>query len=72
MVQVSVDFSIVDLDLPFSLLFAVGVTMYVYATLGVLAVIAWQVLFVSVPVILLSIQLQVTMYKNFRIIESLS
>ncbi|KAL9237382.1 hypothetical protein vseg_011936 [Gypsophila vaccaria] len=56
--RVSVDLSIVDLDLPFSLLIAVGVSMNAYATLGVLAVIAWQVLFVSVPVVYLSIRLQ--------------
>ncbi|KAK9663652.1 hypothetical protein RND81_14G106400 [Saponaria officinalis] len=56
--RVSVDFSIVDLDLPFSLLAAIGVTMSAYATLGVLAVIAWQVLFVSVPVIYMLIRLQ--------------
>ncbi|KAL9237378.1 hypothetical protein vseg_011933 [Gypsophila vaccaria] len=56
--RVSVDFSLVDLDLPFSLLVTVGSTLNTYATLGVLAVIAWQVLFVSVPVIYMAIRLQ--------------
>ncbi|KAL2922183.1 ABC transporter C family member 10 [Bienertia sinuspersici] len=56
--RVSSDLSIVDLDVPFSLLFSVAVTMNAYASLGVLAVITWQVLFVSIPVIYIIIQLQ--------------
>lgn len=56
--RVSSDLSIVDLDVPFSLLFAIGATTNAYASLGVLAVITWQVLFVSVPVIYMAVQLQ--------------
>ncbi|XP_074291639.1 ABC transporter C family member 10-like [Silene latifolia] len=56
--RVSVDFSIVDLDLPFSLLFAIGVTMNAYTNMGVLAVIAWQILFVSIPVVYTLFRLQ--------------
>ncbi|KAK2983633.1 hypothetical protein RJ640_023167 [Escallonia rubra] len=56
--RVSVDLSIVDLDLPFSLIFAVGATTNAYANLGVLAVVTWQVLFVSIPVLYLAIRLQ--------------
>ncbi|GMI99648.1 multidrug resistance-associated protein 14, ATP-binding cassette C10 [Hibiscus trionum] len=56
--RVSVDLSIVDLDVPFSLIFACVATMNAYSNLGVLAVVTWQVLFVSVPVIYAAIRLQ--------------
>ncbi|CAN1264239.1 ABC transporter C family member 10 [Linum perenne] len=56
--RVSADLSIVDLDLPFCFIFAVGATSNAYASLGVLAVITWQVLFVSIPMVYLAIRLQ--------------
>ncbi|PON50071.1 ATP-binding cassette containing protein [Parasponia andersonii] len=56
--RVSSDLSIVDLDVPFSLLIAIGASLNVVANLGVLAVITWQVLFVSLPVVYLSFRLQ--------------
>ncbi|XP_022945328.1 ABC transporter C family member 10-like [Cucurbita moschata] len=56
--RVSMDLSIVDLDVPFSLIFAVGATSNAYAALGVLAVITWQVLFISIPTVVLAICLQ--------------
>ncbi|TXG71098.1 hypothetical protein EZV62_006033 [Acer yangbiense] len=56
--RVSSDLSIVDLDVPFSLIFAVGATTNCYTSLGVLAVVVWQVLFVSIPMIYAAIRLQ--------------
>ncbi|XP_010059945.2 ABC transporter C family member 10 [Eucalyptus grandis] len=56
--RVSADLSIVDIDVPFSMVFAVGATGNTYANLGVLAVVTWQVLFVSIPMIYFAIQLQ--------------
>ncbi|XP_050223929.1 ABC transporter C family member 10-like [Mercurialis annua] len=56
--RVSSDLSIVDLDVPFGLVFALGATTNAYANLGVLAVVTWQVLFVSIPMIYLAIRLQ--------------
>nr|UXM19288.1 ATP-binding cassette protein 16 [Fragaria x ananassa] len=56
--RVSADLSIVDLDIPFSLVFACGATINAYSNLGVLAVVTWQVLFVSIPMVFLAIQLQ--------------
>ncbi|KAK9021794.1 hypothetical protein V6N11_011764 [Hibiscus sabdariffa] len=56
--RVSVDLSIVDLDVPFCLIFACVATINAYSNLGVLAVVTWQVLFVSVPVIYAAIRLQ--------------
>ncbi|KAJ1385406.1 P-loop containing nucleoside triphosphate hydrolase, partial [Sesbania bispinosa] len=56
--RVSSDLSIVDLDVPFGLLFAVGATTNCYASLTVLAVVTWQVLFVSIPMIYFAIRLQ--------------
>uniref|UniRef100_A0A2P2IV32 ABC-type xenobiotic transporter n=1 Tax=Rhizophora mucronata TaxID=61149 RepID=A0A2P2IV32_RHIMU len=56
--RVSSDLSIVDLDVPFCLMFAVGATTNAYSNLGVLAVVTWQVLFVSIPMVYLAIRLQ--------------
>lgn len=61
--QVSSDLSIVDIDIPFSLIFAVGASMNALANLGVLAVITWQVLFVSIPTIYLALRLQVRLCR---------
>lgn len=52
--RVSSDLSIVDLDVPFSFVLTVGATINTYSDLGVLAVITWQVLFVSIPRIYLT------------------
>ncbi|KAM7523629.1 hypothetical protein LguiA_013531 [Lonicera macranthoides] len=56
--RVSSDLSIVDLDIPFSLVSALGTTTIAYSNIGVLAFVTWQVLFVSVPMVLLAIYLQ--------------
>ncbi|KAJ9679716.1 hypothetical protein PVL29_021588 [Vitis rotundifolia] len=56
--RISNDLSIVDLDVPFSFVFAFGATTNAYSNLGVLAVVTWQVLFVSIPMIYVAIRLQ--------------
>ncbi|XP_043715641.1 ABC transporter C family member 10-like [Telopea speciosissima] len=56
--RVSSDLSIVDLDVPFSLISTVGATTNACVSLGTLAVVTWQVLFVSLPVICLALCLQ--------------
>ncbi|KAF5179061.1 ABC transporter ATP-binding protein/permease VMR1 [Thalictrum thalictroides] len=56
--RVASDLSIVDLDVPFSLLLSVGATLNTYSNLGVLAVVTWPVLFVSIPMVYLAILLQ--------------
>ncbi|KAG9139010.1 hypothetical protein Leryth_024357 [Lithospermum erythrorhizon] len=56
--RVSQDLSIVDLDIPFSLIFAVQATTNAYSNLAVIAVVTWQVLFVSTPMVYLAICLQ--------------
>ncbi|OWM79612.1 hypothetical protein CDL15_Pgr023024 [Punica granatum] len=56
--RVASDLSIVDLDVPFALIFAVGATTNTYSNLLVLAVITWQVLFVSIPMVYFAIRLQ--------------
>ncbi|KAM3207746.1 hypothetical protein ACQJBY_062800 [Aegilops geniculata] len=55
---VSSDLSIIDLDLPFAFVFSLGDTLNAYSNLGVLVVATWEVLFVSVPMIVLAIRLQ--------------
>ncbi|GFY83440.1 multidrug resistance-associated protein 14 [Actinidia rufa] len=56
--RVSADLSIVDLDVPFSFILCVGATTTFYANLTVLAVVTWQVLFVSIPMVYFAIRLQ--------------
>ncbi|KAL6865109.1 hypothetical protein ACP4OV_016260 [Aristida adscensionis] len=56
--RVSSDLSIVDLDLPFAFMFCSSSSLNAYSNLGVLAVVTWQVLFVSVPMIVMAIKLQ--------------
>ncbi|XBI07394.1 hypothetical protein VPH35_135307 [Triticum aestivum] len=56
--RVSSDLSIVDLDIPFALVVSLGTSLNACSNLGVLAVVTWQVLFVSVPMIVLAIKLQ--------------
>ena len=57
--QVSSDLSIIDLDVPMVFMFTSSASLNAYSNLGVLAVVTWQVLFVSVPMIVLAITLQV-------------
>ncbi|CAN8254232.1 unnamed protein product [Cochlearia groenlandica] len=56
--RVSSDLSIVDLDVPFGFIFVVAATVNTGFSLGVLAIVTWQVLFVSVPMIYLAYRLQ--------------
>ncbi|XP_015878173.3 ABC transporter C family member 10-like [Ziziphus jujuba] len=56
--RVSSDLSIVDLDIPFCFVFAVVASLNACSNLGVLAVITWQVLFVSLPTVYLALRLQ--------------
>uniref|UniRef100_A0A453QSH3 ABC transporter C family member 10 n=1 Tax=Aegilops tauschii subsp. strangulata TaxID=200361 RepID=A0A453QSH3_AEGTS len=56
--RVSSDLSIVDLDIPFAFVFSLSTSLNAYSNLGVLVVITWQALFVSVPMIVLGIWLQ--------------
>ncbi|PSS32349.1 ABC transporter C family member 10 like [Actinidia chinensis var. chinensis] len=64
--RVSVDLSIVDLDVPFSFIFSVGATTTFYANLTVLAVVTWQVLFVSIPMVYFAIRLQRYYYASAK------
>ncbi|EPS64169.1 hypothetical protein M569_10611, partial [Genlisea aurea] len=64
--RVSSDLSITDLDVPFNLVFTIGSTTNCYANLVVLAVITWQVMFVSIPMIILAIRLQRYYYASAR------
>jgi ATP-binding cassette subfamily C (CFTR/MRP) protein 2 len=57
--QISSDLSIMDLDVPLSLIYSVASTINVCSALVVLAVVTWQVLFVCVLMIYLAISLQV-------------
>lgn len=51
--------SIMDLDIPFSLSFAVGGTILFYSSLTVLAVVTWQVSIVAIPMVYAAIYMQV-------------
>ncbi|GLJ26358.1 hypothetical protein SUGI_0507790 [Cryptomeria japonica] len=56
--RVSSDLSILDVDLPFNFTFTMCSTMTAYSNLGVVAVVTWQALFATLPMIYLTIQLQ--------------
>ncbi|OVA15853.1 ABC transporter [Macleaya cordata] len=56
--RVSSDSSIVDLDLALSFVLAMSTTTMTYTNLGVLAVITWQSLFASIPMVYMVIYLQ--------------
>ncbi|KAL2550609.1 ABC transporter C family member 10 [Forsythia ovata] len=56
--RVSSDLSLVDIDVSFILLVAVGTTTNFYSNLAVVAVATWQVLFVSIPMVFLAICIQ--------------
>ncbi|KAK4362989.1 hypothetical protein RND71_018230 [Anisodus tanguticus] len=64
--HVSLDLSIVDLDIPFNLIFAFGATINFYSNLMVLAVVTWQVLVISIPMVYLAIQLQKYYYASAK------
>nr|XP_016434219.1 PREDICTED: ABC transporter C family member 10-like [Nicotiana tabacum] len=64
--RVSSDLSIVDLDIPFNLVFAFGATTNFYSNLTVLAVVTWQVLVISIPMVCLAIQLQKYYYASAK------
>jgi len=48
------------LDVAFALLFTVGASINWISILSVLAVMTWQVLFISIPMVYITIRLQVT------------
>ncbi|KAL8248049.1 hypothetical protein R6Q59_009265 [Mikania micrantha] len=56
--RVSVDLSIIDLDIPFNFIFAVAATTNFYSNTGVLIFVTWQILFVSIPLIYVALRLQ--------------
>lgn len=64
----SSDLSIVDLDVPFGLIFVVASTVNTGFSLVVLAVVTWQVLFVSVPMIYLALRLQVSSFFLLKLL----
>ncbi|KAK8921665.1 ABC transporter C family member 10 [Platanthera zijinensis] len=45
--RVSSDLSIVDLDVPFSLIFSISATLNAYSNLGILAVLTWQAYYLA-------------------------
>ena len=57
--QVSSDLSIIDLDVPFSLIISVSGAVNACGTLVVLAIVTWQDLIVTIPMLCLTISLQV-------------
>ncbi|KAM4076205.1 hypothetical protein ACJW30_12G045300 [Castanea mollissima] len=56
--RVSSDLSIIDLDVPFNLIFSISGAINAYATLVILAIVTWQDLIITIPMLYLSISLQ--------------
>uniref|UniRef100_M1A887 ABC-type xenobiotic transporter n=1 Tax=Solanum tuberosum TaxID=4113 RepID=M1A887_SOLTU len=64
--RVSSDLSIVDLDIPFNLIFTFGSTTNFYSNLTVVAIVTWPVLVISIPMLYLAIQLQKYYYASAK------
>ncbi|MBA0608837.1 hypothetical protein Godav_021014 [Gossypium davidsonii] len=64
--RVSSDLSIIDLDMAFKLSITVGTTMNTYFSFFVLAVLAWPVAFVIIPMVYLTILLQRHYYASAK------
>ncbi|GMJ04421.1 multidrug resistance-associated protein 14, ATP-binding cassette C10 [Hibiscus trionum] len=64
--RVSSDLSTIDLEMAFKLSFTVGTTMNTYFIFFVLAVLAWPVAFVIIPMIYLTILLQRHYYASAK------
>uniref|UniRef100_A0ACD5ZL39 Uncharacterized protein n=1 Tax=Avena sativa TaxID=4498 RepID=A0ACD5ZL39_AVESA len=56
--RASSDLNILDLDVPFAFMFSLAASLNAYSNLGVLAVVTWEVLLVSVPMIVFATRLQ--------------
>eukprot|EP00253_Pinus_taeda_P026999 PITA_26999 len=65
-IKVSSDFSILDVDIPFSFVMCMSFTMQAYSNLGVIVVATWQVLFAAIPLIYLAFQLQKYYYVSAK------
>jgi len=59
LLQVSSDLSAVDLDVAFKFSTALGSYMITYSGYGILAILTWPVLFVIIPMVYLTVLLQV-------------
>jgi ATP-binding cassette subfamily C (CFTR/MRP) protein 2 len=59
LLQVSSDLSAVDLEVAFKLSTALGSYMIAFSGYGILAVLSWPVLFIIIPMVYLTILLQV-------------
>ncbi|CAJ1953016.1 unnamed protein product [Sphenostylis stenocarpa] len=56
--RASSDLSIMDIDIPFMISYTMGGTTNFYSNLAVLAIIAWQMLLIAVPMVYIAIRLQ--------------
>ncbi|KAL2577581.1 hypothetical protein GLYMA_16G172400v4 [Glycine max] len=64
--RVSSDMSIVDVDMPFYLGFAVGGPIICCSNIIVLAIVTWQVLVVSIPMVYIAIHLQKCFFASAK------
>ncbi|KAK9145296.1 hypothetical protein Sjap_005199 [Stephania japonica] len=70
--RVSSDLSIVDLDVPLSLMFTASSTMNLYSSLGILTVFTWQVLLIALPMVFLTIHVQKYYFASAKELMRLS
>ncbi|OIW11853.1 hypothetical protein TanjilG_31603 [Lupinus angustifolius] len=54
LIRASSDLSILDFDIPYSVLFVASVTIEVLVTIGIMASVTWQVLIVAIPAMIAS------------------
>lgn len=57
--QVSSDMSIIDFDIPYSMIFALAGWIELLTTIVILAIVTWQVVIVAIPVMISVVYIQV-------------
>lgn len=65
LLQASSDLSILDFDIPYSIVFVASVAIEILVAIGVMASVTWQVLIVAVPAMVASKYIQVYRLSNF-------
>ncbi|KAL8138894.1 hypothetical protein V2J09_004895 [Rumex salicifolius] len=64
--RVSYDLNVIDLDLSLRLVTTIGGLIYTYSNIGILTILAWEVIFLIIPMIFLIIFLQRYYYSSAK------
>ena len=65
MMQASSDMSVMDFQVPYSLVFTLVSAIEVIGTVSVMAIVTWQVLIIAIPIIFVAGHVQVNLSSCF-------